>query len=356
MTVNRGELLDALRKVKCCISSNNSMSVLSMVQIIGDTLGATDLRETIIVPIPDLGFNAVVNYKEFLGVVSKARHDEIGIELHEEDDSVIQVETPDFKATLKTQAFDSYPEIGHPVLDDSDWLDLSSDFRSAISHVAPFISTDESRIFLNGVFVLGSEVVATDGRRLARVQLENGFMDADAPGIIIPRDLISYYMSMDFDTVYVADGKIWFMGPDGYLGGSLIDGQYPDYNRIIDSTDTLLAELTLTREMVSGSDVVSVFDDSSIYKKRVKISSVDGELQIHSENDKDSILFRSALETEEGVYDGPDFSMFMNYDFFMSALQEEQMEMKVYEVGGKKIHVTAGPFLAVVMGMTDDSV
>ncbi|WP_421358190.1 DNA polymerase III subunit beta [Agrobacterium rosae] len=114
---------------------------------------------------------------------------------------------------------------------------------AAIAAVSFAISTEETRYYLNGIYMHpatdGMMFVATDGHRLAKRFV---FVDApaDAPGVIIPRKtviaLAKILPSLPKDgdvTIEWNDNKICFIVPGTRLLSKLIDGTFPDYARVI---------------------------------------------------------------------------------------------------------------------------
>lgn len=125
----------------------------------------------------------------------------------------------------------------------------SATLATVLSKIEFAISTEETRYYLNGVFVHVNEdrkklaFVTTDGYRLARYELDvpagaGAMQDA---GALIPRktatELLRLLRRKDCPTetlVTVADTGISFMvGEDELLESKLIDGSFPDYQRVI---------------------------------------------------------------------------------------------------------------------------
>ncbi|MEL7029885.1 MAG: DNA polymerase III subunit beta, partial [Pseudomonadota bacterium] len=107
------------------------------------------------------------------------------------------------------------------------------------------ISTEETRYYLNGVFLHPHvqddggvlRVVATDGHRLARVDTDLPEGAADMPGVIVPRKAVVELRRLLEDAedqvqVSASDAKIRFSFGDVVLTSKLIDGSFPDYSRV----------------------------------------------------------------------------------------------------------------------------
>ena len=110
------------------------------------------------------------------------------------------------------------------------------------------ISTEETRYYLNGIFLhtiesagkLMLRAVATDGHRLARAEVEAPAGSENMPGIIIPRKTVSEIQKLlDAPDVAVttelSDTKIRLTIGSVILTSKLIDGTFPDYQRVIPS-------------------------------------------------------------------------------------------------------------------------
>ncbi|MBE7210162.1 MAG: DNA polymerase III subunit beta [Gluconacetobacter diazotrophicus] len=108
------------------------------------------------------------------------------------------------------------------------------------------ISTEETRYYLNGIFlhVAGGETgpmlraVATDGHRLARVETELPEGAAEMPGVIVPRKTVAELRKLldegaDEIEVSLSDTRIQFVVGTVTLTSKLIDGTFPEYERVI---------------------------------------------------------------------------------------------------------------------------
>jgi DNA polymerase-3 subunit beta len=108
------------------------------------------------------------------------------------------------------------------------------------------ISTEETRYYLNGIFlhtidVMGHAMlraVATDGHRLARVETDAPDGSSGMPGIIIPRKAVSEIVKL-VETgvtevaIELSTSKIRLTFGEVVLTTKLIDGTFPDYQRVI---------------------------------------------------------------------------------------------------------------------------
>ncbi|MBM3553980.1 MAG: DNA polymerase III subunit beta [Alphaproteobacteria bacterium] len=121
----------------------------------------------------------------------------------------------------------------------------AADLRKLIDGARFAISTEETRYYLNGIFLHvaneGGErlrAVATDGHRLAQVDVAMPAGASGMPGVIVPRKVIGELRKLlgeDEATVEVAlsTTKIRFEVGEAVLTSKLIDGTFPDYQRVI---------------------------------------------------------------------------------------------------------------------------
>ena len=108
------------------------------------------------------------------------------------------------------------------------------------------ISTEETRYYLNGIYLHTADVdgkpmlraVATDGHRLARVETPAPEGSVGMPGVIAPRKAVSEVQKLLEDlaqdvAVEISTAKARFRFGDVTLTTKLIDGTFPDYARVI---------------------------------------------------------------------------------------------------------------------------
>lgn len=104
------------------------------------------------------------------------------------------------------------------------------------------ISTEETRYYLNGIYLHSTEgklrAVATDGHRLALAEMAMPAGAEGLPGIIIPRKTVAELRRLidgasDNIELSVSEAKIRFKVGSAILTSKLIDGTFPDYDRVI---------------------------------------------------------------------------------------------------------------------------
>lgn len=130
----------------------------------------------------------------------------------------------------------------------------ASALAAAIDQVSFAISTEETRHYLNGIFLhaleAGLALVATDGHRLSkRLVMAAEGLDTNMPGVILPRyatRIFGKVLPKEGDvTLRVCESLVQLLAGDTTLTTKLIDGTFPDYQRVIPRDQTTTVEIDL---------------------------------------------------------------------------------------------------------------
>ena len=131
-----------------------------------------------------------------------------------------------------------------------------ADLKRLVDKTKFAVSTEETRYYLNGVHIHAQREgatstlrgVATDGHRLARIDVALPAGAEHIPAIIVPRKTVGEIRKLidDLDghvTVGVSERRIQFLLERTVLVSRLIDGTFPDYERVIPSGNDRIARL-----------------------------------------------------------------------------------------------------------------
>lgn len=219
------------------------------------------------------------------------------------------------------------PEADFPDLSAGDFpyrFSIAADaLKNLINKTQFAISTEETRYYLNGIYLhpFTSEkgallrAVATDGHRLALVELAAPEGAKDMPGIIIPRKTVAELQRLlddiegDVD-VQVSSSKIRITLGPVVLTSKLIDGTFPDYARVIPANNDKALDVDC-REFSQAVDRVSTI--SSERGRAVKLSLNDGKVTFTVTN-PDSGL---ATEEIEAKYDSDTLDIGFNSRYLL---------------------------------------
>ena len=156
------------------------------------------------------------------------------------------------------------------------------------------ISTEETRYYLNGIFLHTVDVdgkamlraVATDGHRLARIETPAPRGAVGMPGVIAPRKAVSEVLKLLEDptqdvNIEISAAKARFQFGDVVLTTKLIDGTFPDYQRVIPTGND--KRLVVDKEQFERAvDRVSTL--SSERGRAIKLSISEGKMTLSVNN------------------------------------------------------------------------
>ena len=254
LTIERGNFLKTLGHVQSVVERRNTIPILSNVQIEADSgevsLTATDLDLSIVekttADVKSGGAITVPAHTMF-DIVRKLPEG-AQIELNLGDDNRLQV-----KAGRSNFNLAGLPKEDFPVMSEGDLphkFKLSAENLKKLMDKTRFaISTEETRYYLNGIYLHVLEdkkevlrAVSTDGHRMARVEIASPKGAKGMPGVIIPRKTVSELRKLieEFDgkvEIALSDTKIKFSFDSTVLTSKLIDGTFPDYKRVIPTSN-----------------------------------------------------------------------------------------------------------------------
>ena len=256
-TIERSALLKALNHVQSVVERRNTIPILSNVLLDADNgvlgLTSTDLeiemRERVEADVAEPG--AITAPAHMLYDIVRKLPDGAQVELSTEDAGAGRLNLVSGKSsfTLQTLPREDFPAMAQDEMPVSFALP-GGDLRRLIEKTRFAISQEETRYYLNGIYFHALEeegeallrAVATDGHRLARVQMAQPVGSADMPAIIVPRKTVAEVQKLLEEetgevSLQVSDTKINFAFSDIVLTSKLIDGKFPDYTRVIPSNN-----------------------------------------------------------------------------------------------------------------------
>jgi DNA polymerase-3 subunit beta len=210
------------------------------------------------------------------------------------DSSRLSISAGRSRFTLSCLPREDFPAAGEDDLPTSFFI-RSEDFKNLIDKTRFAVSTEETRYYLNGIYLHSLENdegdkilrgVATDGHRLARFDMDQPEGAGDIEGVIIPRKAINEMRklidSYEGDVeIALSATKIRFQYSDVILTSKLIDGTFPDYSRVIPEGNDRKLEIDC-KQLAEAVDRVSTI--SSDKTRSVKLAMSEGHLvlSVHS--------------------------------------------------------------------------
>ena len=254
-TIERATLLRCLSHVQSVVERRNTIPILSNVLIEASEGGTVKVTAT------DLDLQVVEHMSaasvESAGAVTVSAHLLFDIARKLPDGSQVSLETAenrmDVKAGRSRFKLPTLPRDDFPVIVEGDLptsFELPSKTLAELIDRTRFaISTEETRYYLNGIFLHVSDedqpvlkAAATDGHRLARFTLPRPDGAEGMPDVIVPRKAVAELRKLleekgeGAGQIDLSASKIRFtLGGEGgvVLTINLIDGTFPDYSRVI---------------------------------------------------------------------------------------------------------------------------
>ena len=276
-TIERATLLRCLSHVQSVVERRNTIPILSnvLIEAEGDGLRvmATDLDLQVVEHIDAASV-------ESDGSITVSAHLLFDIARKLPEGSQVSLETSENRMEVKAGRsrfkLPTLPRDDFPVIVEGD---LPTSFSLAAKTLAEMIdrtrfaiSTEETRYYLNGIFLHVSDedepvlkAAATDGHRLARFTLPRPEGAEGMPDVIVPRKAVAELRKlldekMDGDVqIDLSASKIRFtLGGEGgvVLTSKLIDGTFPDYSRVIPTGNDKLLKID-PKSFFAGVDRVA---------------------------------------------------------------------------------------------------
>ncbi len=305
LTIERATLLKALAHVQSVVERRNTIPILANVLLEagegGLSLTATDMDLAIV--------ERVTAQIASSGATTAPAHTlyDIARKLPDGAEVELAADAATGKLTIKAGrsrfALSCLPTEDFPVMGGGD-MPISFGFaaeelRGLIDRTRFAISTEETRYYLNGIYLHAAgddgakslRAVATDGHRLARVEAPLPDGAGAMPGVIVPRKTINELHKLledcsDNVEIELSETRIRFAFGNVQVTSKLIDGTFPDYEVVIPSGNDKILEVDCG---TFGEAVDRVSTISSEKSRAIKLSLGNGSLTL------------SATSTENGT-------------------------------------------------------
>src|SRR5258708_2492195 len=205
VTVERAELLKSLGRVHRVVERRNTIPILANVLIRADksklSLKATDLDLEVIDAVDaevSPGGSTTVPAHMFYEIVRKLPEGAQIVLEASGDRAVLTIRAGRSRFTLQTLPESDFPDIAAGDMTHKFTL-AAADLKRLIEKTQFAISTEETRYYLNGIYLHTASsggnnmlrAVATDGHRLAQVELAVPPGAEGMPGVIVPRKTVN---------------------------------------------------------------------------------------------------------------------------------------------------------------------
>lgn len=298
--IERAALLRSLGHVQSVVERRNTIPILSNVLLKASdgelSLAATDMDLEIVETVPASvarpgGTTAPAH--TLYDIVRKLP-DGSQVELDiGGDGTILTLRAGRSQFKLSCLPIEDFPQLSGGDLPHR--FDLTaSDLRALVDRTRFAISTEETRYYLNGIYLHaakaktgGAELpvlraVATDGHRLARVEMPLPDGAAGIPGVIVPRKTVNEIRKLideaaDRIELSLSDNKIRFAFDSVVVTSKLIDGTFPDYERVIPVGNDKTMEVDAKLFAAAVDRVATISTEKS---RAVKLSLTRGTLTL----------------------------------------------------------------------------
>jgi len=358
-SVSKEKLLEGLQTVQNVVSTRTTLPILSnvLVQAVDGQLRFTtsDL---------DVGIRAAVEAgiekpgattlpaRRLLSIVRELPASEITVEVDSKNVASIRSGPSFFKILgLPEEEFPPLPKFENA----KTFTLRQKDLRDALKKTSYAISTDETRYVLNGILFSFRDnkltLVATDGRRLALVDIELEFPRSHEGDVIIPTKTVVELQRLLTDDgdlkLSLGENQVAFEVNGTLLVSKLIEGNYPNYRQVIpgETKERVTLERVLFHDAVHRVALLASEKSNS-----VKLVFTKNNLEIAA-NTPD---VGEAHESLAIPYKGKDFSIAFNPEFLMAPLKNlsvDEVYLDLIDEMSPGVIKIQGPFLYVIMPM-----
>ena len=370
-TIERATLLRCLSHVQSVVERRNTIPILSNVLIDADVGGgvkvmATDLDlqvvETMTVASVESG-GAITVSAHLLFDIARKLPDGSQVSLEMSENRMV-VKAGRSRFQLPTLPRDDFPVIVEGELPNSFELP-ARELAELIDRTRFAISTEETRYYLNGIFLHVSDesrpvlkAAATDGHRLARYTIDRPEGAAGMPDVIVPRKAVGELRklleeALDSNVqIDLSASKIRFaLGGEGgvVLTSKLIDGTFPDYSRVIPTGNDKLLRLD-PKSFYEGVDRVATI---ATEKTRAVKMGLDADKVTLSVTSPDN---GTAAEEIAAEYKSDGFEIGFNANYLkdiLSQIDSDMVELHLADAGAPTLirRDENSPALYVLMPM-----
>jgi DNA polymerase-3 subunit beta len=349
-TCSRDDLQKEISIAQEVISSKNSLSVLSNVLLTAGKgelkLQATDLKvgfETSL-PVEVVQEGTTTAFcDKLLNILRSLPEGEV--ELEQADPTMLRIRPLSKKVNFQLRCIpsDKYPELARA--SDNMYFDFpQKDFIEMVSKTLFAVSDDETRYFMNGIFLEKRDdnltMVATDGRRLSYISRRIPVRMENLKGVILPPKILTIVKKLSSGegslSLALTDKNVFVRMGATHLSSNLIDGQFPDYRRVIPDAQKYRA-LVEKDALEDALRRVSLLVEQK--SRKVVFSMAEGALTVFS---KESEL---GVATEElpCEYEGPEMSFAVNCLYMSEPLRELAGEKVLLEFSDVNKAITLKP-------------
>ncbi|MBK1880362.1 DNA polymerase III subunit beta [Pelagicoccus mobilis] len=371
--IHRDHFSNGLQQVLNVVGSKATMPILSnvLIEAEGETISLTTTNL-------DLGICARIKatveeegavtlpVKRLATIVKELPNSDVKVDAAPSNQVKIASGGSNFKIMgISRDEFPALPEFS----DDRSFTIEQGNLASMIKSVSYAQSSDETRYMLNGVFFNFLEpedgasgklsLVATDGRRLAKIDHEMEVGEGMSGSLILPAKTVSELVRLldKGESLKIAfnDRRVAFQihtkdDSDGFVGdihlvSKVVEGNYPNYQQVIpkETHQRIKVERELFLQSIHRAALVTTDKSNQV---KIQISNNLMELSASSPD------FGESHESLAIDYSGPDLQVAFNPQFLMDplkALTKDELFFELKDEVSPGVFKTLESFLCVIM-------
>ena len=273
LTINREDILTPLQIISGVVERKQTMPVLSNILLIAEqgnvSLTGTNMEVELVCKLDnvqvDTAGQITIPARKLVDICRSLKSNSV-IELSLEGDK-LHLRSSKSHFSLSTLPADQFPNIEENEHDLAVTF-LLKDFKNMLDATSFAMAQQDVRYYLNGMLLeLGDRyvrMVSTDGHRLALSTLATDLERAEAKQVIVPRKGIIELGRLLTDgenevTLSIGDSHIYSQIGNYKFTSKLIDGKFPDYNRVIPKggDKIMIADRVSLKEMFTRASILS---------------------------------------------------------------------------------------------------
>ena len=337
----------ALSHIQSIVEKRTTVPVLSNVKIDagkdGIFLTGTDMTisvtERLETPVDEYG-SATVPAHMLYDVIRKLPENAAINFKFDEASERLTVDSANCSFTLATLPVNQFPNVEFST-GESSFSMSASDLRYLIDKTRFAISTEETRYYLNGLYLHYAEnedgigafiAVSTDGHRLAKAEIPAPEGSHNFPSVIVPRKTIAEIRKIAEEqeepvSLSVSDGKIIVSYATGKLASKLIEGNFPDYRAAIPQNSAHPMQAYAAALATAVDRVTTITSDKT---RSVKTEVTNGKMLIQAQSDSSG----AATESVEIDYEGEPISLTFNSRYLLDTLSVIESDVALFDFSG----------------------
>ena len=268
--------------------------------------------------------NFTANGKKFLDIIRILKDEEIILERLENNLNIKQNKSKFKLPTFNPNNFPSFPLIDNKPQITLDSINLIKGFK----RISSAIDNNNPKFELNGALLSiknhTTQLVGTDTRRLAVVSIEN--QNEHEFSIIIPKKAILEIQKLFMDqiNIYYDETNLIIQNNNYYFFTRLINGNYPDYQRIIPTDNKITIQLP-KKEMLDSIKMITTIS------QEIKITFLEESIVFNSLT-ADNIEAKTELLIHTGLEEQFELNVNSRYLLdFISQTEENNFQILLNE-------------------------